>query len=188
MAGLAGYTGAGDSSIVDKGRRELTALHKDGHEFPIELSISETMGEDGPNFVSYIRDITEEKQAKTELHQARDDALAAFREKSHFFAVMSHEMRTPLNGIMSALDLIRDDPLSEQQQRYVSIAESSSQVLLGHINDVLLIERLDSEENGSAEAAFRRSRWSPPWPTACGRWPGSRTPPSRSSMTGPTRR
>lgn len=149
--GFANYTVPAKSGIVDQGRLELIALHKDGHEFPIELSISETAGPDGPNFVSYIRDITEEKLAKAELQQARDDALTAFQEKSHFFAVMSHEMRTPLNGIMSALDLIRDDPMTPNQQRYVAIAESSSQVLLGHIDDVLLIERLDSgEQTGQA--------------------------------------
>lgn len=153
--GFAKYTTADKSGIVDKGRLELVAMHKDGHEFPIELSISETAGENGPNFVSYIRDITEEKLAKAELQQARDEALTAVREKSHFFAVMSHEMRTPLNGIMSSLNLMRDDPMTEKQKRYVSIAESSSQVLLGHIDDVLLIERLDSGEQTASFAPFR---------------------------------
>ncbi|WP_283638702.1 hybrid sensor histidine kinase/response regulator [Marinovum algicola] len=153
--GFVRYTSSDTSNIVDQGRLELIAMHRDGHEFPIEVSISETAGETGPAFVSYIRDITEEKRAKAELQQARDDALTAFREKSHFFAVMSHEMRTPLNGIMSALDLMTDDPLTDKQKRYVTIAESSSQVLLGHINDVLLIERLDSGERTAPLAPFR---------------------------------
>lgn len=153
--GFSNYTSPEKSGIVDEGRLELTALHKDGHEFPIEISISETSGPGGPNFVSYIRDITEEKLAKAELQQARDDALSAFREKSHFFAVMSHEMRTPLNGIMSALNLMRDDALSGRQERYVSIAETSSKVLLSHIDDVLLIERLDSDQNTVSLTSFR---------------------------------
>ncbi|MGY3438074.1 MULTISPECIES: ATP-binding protein [unclassified Marinovum] len=155
IAGFKNYASAEKSGIVDQGRMELVALHKDGHEFPIEISISEVTGETGPNFVSYIRDITDEKLAKAELQQARDKALTAFREKSHFFAVMSHEMRTPLNGIMSALNLMRDEPMSERQERFVGIAESSSQVLLSHIDDVLLIERLDSGEVSSTPVPFR---------------------------------
>ncbi|WP_323767035.1 hybrid sensor histidine kinase/response regulator [Marinovum sp.] len=154
-AGPGAARSAETARLVDQGRRERTARHSAGHDFPIELSISETPGESGPNFVAYIRDITEEKRAKAELQEARDEALAAFREKSHFFAVMSHEMRTPLNGIMSALDLMRDDPMTAKQKRYVDIAESSSQVLLGHINDVLLIERLDSGENSATVTAVR---------------------------------
>lgn len=144
--GLAQYNGVSGSSIVDKGRLELVALHAAGHEFPIEISITETKGENGNFFISYIRDITEDQQNKLELKQARDDALAAYRDKSRFFAIMSHEMRTPLNGIMSALELMKDDELSASQARHVQIAQTSSNILLGHVNDVLTIETLDSGE------------------------------------------
>ncbi len=143
---FAQYIAGRKSSVVDAGRMELAALHADGHVFPIEISISETTGENGPNFVSYMRDITRQREDEAELKKARDDALEAVREKSKFFAMMSHEMRTPLNGIMSSLDLMKDSPLDKAQQRYVDIAETSSRILLGHVNDVLTIERLDSGE------------------------------------------
>ncbi|GGA28485.1 response regulator [Neptunicoccus cionae] len=153
-AGMANYTSPENSNIVDQGRLELVAVHADGHEFPVEVSISEAHSADGRIFVSYIRDITEEKQNKEDLHAARDQALEAYKEKSRFLAVMSHEMRTPLNGIISSLHLLRDDPLSERQERFVNLADHSSNVLLNHINDVLTIERLDSGETKSAEQVF----------------------------------
>ena len=151
---LASYTTPENSSIIDKGRLELTALHADGHEFPIEISITEAASETGINFISYIRDITEEKRNKAELQDARDRALAAYKEKSRFFAVMSHEMRTPLNGIMTALNLLRDAGNSPEQERYIDIAETSGDILLGHINDVLTIERLDSGTGTPQSAPF----------------------------------
>lgn len=138
------YVSDGKSGIVDAGRLELEALHADSRIFPIEVSISETIGESGPNFVSYIRDITQQRKDELELKQARDEALRAFQDKSKFVAVMSHEMRTPLNGITSSLDLLKDGDLNEKQSRYVELAERSSRILLEHINDVLQIERLDS--------------------------------------------
>ncbi|WP_069300098.1 response regulator [Neptunicoccus sediminis] len=153
-SGMAHYTSAEESNIVDEGRLELVAVHADGHEFPVEVSISEAHSDDGRIFVSYIRDITQEKQNKEDLQAARDQALDAYREKSRFLAVMSHEMRTPLNGIISSLHLLRDDPLSERQERFVNLADHSSNVLLNHINDVLTIERLDSGETKSAKQVF----------------------------------
>ncbi|WP_159964294.1 hybrid sensor histidine kinase/response regulator [Profundibacterium mesophilum] len=142
--GLATYESRDTSAIVDKGRIELTALHAEGHELPIELSISETSGQNGPLFVSYIRDITDIRRAQAELQEARDKAISANRAKSRFFAIMSHEMRTPLNGIVSSLELLRTEPLNETQLNFLRIAESSSEVLLSHIDDVLDIEKINA--------------------------------------------
>nr|WP_323782809.1 ATP-binding protein [Amylibacter sp.] len=152
--GFANYSTPEKSAIVDQGRLELVALHADGHEFPIEVSISEAHSASGRIFVSYIRDITDEKQTKEDLRTARDQALTAYKEKSRFLAVMSHEMRTPLNGIISSLTLIKDDPLSDRQSRFITLAEHSSNVLLNHINDVLTIEQLDSGEIKTASLVF----------------------------------
>ena len=76
----------------------------------------------------------------------REDALDAFKEKSRLFAMMSHEMRTPLNGIISAIQLLDDGQLSSEQQVFLDAARISGDILLGHINDVLTIERKDNKE------------------------------------------
>jgi signal transduction histidine kinase len=60
---------------------------------------------------------------------------------------MSHEMRTPLNGILSAIHLLHDDKLDAEQRKYVEAALKSGDILLGHIDDVLAIERSEAETN-----------------------------------------
>ena len=73
-------------------------------------------------------------------------ALTNFREKSRFFATMSHEMRTPLNGILSAIQLLNDGQLNSGQQKFLDAARISGEILLGHINNVLIIERNDNND------------------------------------------
>ena len=76
----------------------------------------------------------------------QEGALANFREKSRFFATMSHEMRTPLNGILSAIQLLDDGQLISEQQKFLDAARISGDILLEHINNVLTIERNDNSQ------------------------------------------
>ncbi len=122
-------------------------IDQNGRVFPVEFSVSLARSGEGPIFVTYIRDITEKRRKEIEITQARDDALAAYREKSRFFAMMSHEMRTPLNGVLSALQLLGDGRLDPEQQRYHDAAVTSGEILLSHINDVLAIERSEAGTN-----------------------------------------
>ncbi|MEO0381483.1 MAG: ATP-binding protein, partial [Pseudomonadota bacterium] len=61
-----------------------------------------------------------------------------------FLTVMSHEMRTPLNGVLGVLDLLKSTKLTPHQQRYAQIATSSSEVLLEHVNEALDITRIET--------------------------------------------
>ena len=135
-----------ETTWADKGRREAWMLHRDGRVFPVEMSVSLARIKSGPVFVSYIRDITDKKEKEAEIIRTRDEALAAYREKSRFFAMMSHEMRTPMNGVLSALQLLADSPLDAEQRGFVAAASTSGDILLGHINDVLAIERAEAGE------------------------------------------
>jgi signal transduction histidine kinase len=76
----------------------------------------------------------------------QEGTLANFREKSRFFATMSHEMRTPLNGILSAIQLLDDGQLISEQQKFLDAARISGDILLEHINNVLIIERNDNSQ------------------------------------------
>lgn len=73
---------------------------------------------------------------------ALDVAKEADRAKSRFIAVLSHEMRTPLNGIVATLDLLSETELSVEQQEYFKLLETSSASLTQHVNDVLDINCL----------------------------------------------
>jgi len=70
--------------------------------------------------------------------------------KGKLLAVMSHEIRTPLNGILGAADLLQSTELTEAQRRYVAAMKTSGDVLMGHVNDVLEMSRLNAEERRKA--------------------------------------
>jgi PAS domain S-box-containing protein len=135
---------AGGGSPQVQEAREVTGLRADGGAFPLYLALSEVDIGERPVFTAIARDLTETRRRMQELAEARDQAMAADRAKSQFLAVMSHEIRTPMNGILGMLDLLRDGALSEQQREFIDTAEQSSQVLLGIINDILDLSKIEA--------------------------------------------
>lgn len=72
-------------------------------------------------------------------------AEAAFnRERTRFFSTVSHDMRTPLNGIMGFADLAQKTDDQERKDDYIDKIKVSSDMLLALVNDVLMVSRLDS--------------------------------------------
>jgi signal transduction histidine kinase/CheY-like chemotaxis protein len=78
------------------------------------------------------------------LEQARQQAEHASLAKSQFLAVTSHEVRTPMNGILGAAELLMGTPLTATQQRYVHTAHRSATALLALIDDVLDLARIEA--------------------------------------------
>jgi two-component system sensor histidine kinase RpfC len=74
---------------------------------------------------------------------AMEKAEVANRAKSRFVANMSHEMRTPLNGILGTLELLRGMHMDPEQMEYVRAVKSSADVLLSLVNDVLDISKIE---------------------------------------------
>lgn len=86
-------------------------------------------------------------KATDELARAKEAAEAMTRAKGDFMANMSHELRTPLNSIIGFSELLRDEipgPLNDDQRAYVSDILTSGKSLLGLINDVLDLSRVES--------------------------------------------
>ncbi len=142
--GMNRYLETGTPRVVDGGRVELAALRKSGEEFPVELNITSIEDDEGTKFIAYIRDISERKINEQKLIDARDRAERTDKAKSQFLTVMSHEMRTPLNGILGVLDLLKTTKLTPKQERYAQIATASSEILLEHTNEALDITRIET--------------------------------------------
>ncbi|TMP35553.1 ATP-binding protein [Pseudoalteromonas rubra] len=84
-------------------------------------------------------------QARTaELEAEKAKAVKASAVKSAFISTISHEMRTPLNGILGTLNLIRREPLSKKQLSYLEMTETSSSTLASLINDILDLSKIEA--------------------------------------------
>ncbi|MDB4078434.1 ATP-binding protein [Amylibacter sp.] len=132
-----------NTNVIDGVRVELTAWRKNGEEFEVELNMTYVERNDDAIYMAYIRDISDRKVAEKILIEARDRAERTDKAKSQFLAVMSHEMRTPLAGIIGVMDLLKTTKLTKKQDHYVQIATSSGEVMLEHINEALDITRIE---------------------------------------------
>ena len=99
------------------------------------------------NLDNEVRIRTAELEERGEaLRQARDRSEAANRAKSNFLAVMTHELRTPMNSLLGMLDLIRSTDLTDKQRDYVETAKSSGDMLLTIINDILDLSKIEANK------------------------------------------
>ena len=85
---------------------------------------------------------------------ARGEAEAANRAKSEFLANMSHEIRTPMNGVIGLTYLALKTSLSEKQRGYLQKINSSATLLLGIINDILDISKVEAGKSELEDVAF----------------------------------
>jgi PAS domain S-box-containing protein len=143
--GMRRFHETGDAPVVNQ-RLELTALHRSGREFPIELTITSPMRvENGFFFGAFLRDISDRRERDAELRRAKDSAEAATRAKSEFLANMSHELRTPLNGVLGYAQLLqRDRSLSAGQREALDAISKCGSQLLDLINDVLDLSKIEA--------------------------------------------
>lgn len=91
-----------------------------------------------------ISDVSPQKSFQEQLIKSKDAAEYAKKVKETFLANMSHELRTPINGIIGLTNLLRNTPMNEQQHNMLKLLDTSSQSLLGVINDVLDISKIEA--------------------------------------------
>ncbi len=117
---------------------------KNGELFPVLLSLEQAELDGIACFIFSARDITEREQIKAELLISRNAAEAANRAKSEFLANMSHEIRTPIAAIIGMGDLALETQLAPMQRDYLEKISTSARLLLGIINDILDLSKVEA--------------------------------------------
>ncbi|HSP66498.1 MAG TPA: ATP-binding protein [Bryobacteraceae bacterium] len=84
------------------------------------------------------------RQRTQELEKAMHGALAASQAKSEFLANISHELRTPMNGLLGMLDLVLDSNVGGEQREQVEIAQRCAYSLLDLLNDILDLSKIEA--------------------------------------------
>ncbi|MBD3885142.1 PAS domain S-box protein [Phormidium tenue FACHB-886] len=136
---------------------ETALLKRSGEEIPTSQVLVVHRNSDGSIkfFSTIMRDISDRKQAELELRQAKRAAESANRAKSEFLANMSHELRTPLNAILGFTQLLsRDRSLSAEHGKQLEIILQSSEHLLGLINNILEMSKIEAGRMTLDETRF----------------------------------
>jgi PAS domain S-box-containing protein len=146
--------------ILRDGNRVIDSQHvrRDGSTFPAEVSLRRIDFEERQYVQAIVRDQTELVAARRRLEEtvasrtqeltvARDRAEQADRAKTAFLSTISHELRTPLNSIIGFTEIVLgglSGPLNDEQRKQLGIVHESSRLLLGLINEMLDLSRIEA--------------------------------------------
>ncbi len=134
----------------------LVNYRRDGKRFVNELHISPVHDDAGQlrYLLGIQHDVTERVRAEETARRAQRAAERANAEKSDFLAFVSHEVRTPLNGVLGTLSLLLDTPLDSEQRAYAETARRSGETLLWTVNELLDLSRIEAGKLELEEVAF----------------------------------
>src|ERR1041384_3884645 len=132
---------------------QTVRVRKDGKIIDVSLSVSSVKdGEGNITAASTIaRDVSVQKRAEDELLRAHNLALEASRIKTEFLNNISHELRTPMNGIIGLTELVLDSDLTGEQREELAMVRESAKSLMTLINNILTFSKADPSKLQSVE-------------------------------------
>jgi PAS domain S-box-containing protein len=119
---------------------------KSGERYPARAIVTPVRRTDGKvaGFIAVFTDISEAQRKEEALRGAKEQAEAADHAKGRFLATMSHEVRTPLNGIVGFTNLLLDTAMTPEQREYVQTIRTSGEALIQLTGDILDFSRIES--------------------------------------------
>jgi PAS domain S-box-containing protein len=135
---------------------ELTACDREGKQTVVSYNATTLYDRDRrlQGVFAAVREITERKQYERSLREATHRAEHANSAKSEFLANMSHEIRTPLNAIIGLGYLLEHTTLNEDQRQLLSKIQFGGRALLGVINNVLDLSKIEAGEMSLEDEPF----------------------------------
>jgi PAS domain S-box-containing protein len=133
---------------------ELVALHRDGHEFPVELSIGAWRSDEGMQFSGVIRDITERRRAEEALAAASRELERTNAELETLVYSASHDLKSPMVSLLGYLEYLKldyGDVLGEQGNHYVDRMSHCTAYMQRLIHDLIDLSRVGRQRGDVAE-------------------------------------
>lgn len=100
-------------------------------------------------------DVTKAREAAIALQRAKDEAVRANQAKSELLANVSHDLRTPMNGILGLTEIVLGTELETRQREFLEMVQLSAKSLLTMINDLLDLGRIEAGKLDLVEIPFR---------------------------------
>ena len=116
---------------------------KDGSLIDVEVTSTNLSLNGRDCRIAHFDDVTARNKAAKEVAIARDQAVEASNMKSAFLANVSHEVRTPMNGVIGMTELLLDTDLAEEQRQYADQISRSGEQMLAILNDILDLSKIE---------------------------------------------
>lgn len=129
-------------------RIEQSVTYPDGHQALLDTLLTPIYAPDGAllGLLGISRNITERKAAEDALRRAKEVAESANQTKRTFLSTMTHELRTPMNGVLGLTGLLLDTELNPEQLDLVNTIRTSGDTLLALINDILDFSKIEANK------------------------------------------